>query len=132
MAVEMIYVGETNERGGNEVFINTDRGRAALDAAAYAVAAVAQGQRVAYVGIEERGEDDWCIATDHYPFDSDVAGVIYLFAGPMAPYACGLIKYMTCDAEHVSPRQYWEGEMVIQQWHDCPLYEVPFEHDNVY
>jgi hypothetical protein len=110
------------------VFVNTYRGLAALEAAGHAVAAVVQGQGVEKVAVAE-GEHHWYADTEREEYVSQEACVIFLLAGPMAPYACGLADYESCDGRHVPPLHHWEAAEAISEWYDCPLFEVSFDDD---
>lgn len=125
----MIWAEETYNPTDNEVFVATDRGRAAIEAAGKAVAAVVQGQGVRRVGVELwRDEWDADIVRDEYV--SQEALVIYLLAGPMARYACGFAEYEPFNRFQVFSADYSEEFEAIEFWEDCPLRACPQSEDN--
>ena len=128
MAAGAVRAKKTSGDNDTRVFTATYRGVAAIEAAGHAVAAVVQGQGVEQVAVAE-GEHHWFANTERAEYVSQEACVIFLLAGPMAPYACGLADYETCSGRHVPPLHHWEAEEAIREWDDCPLFEVPFDDD---
>lgn len=109
-----------NGSGRMDVFAETQRGRAAIEAAGLAVAAVVQGQGLVRVGVRIGGAICFtsCMVEDHVSFE---ARVQYFLAGPMAWYACGLDEYYACDPFYVRPFVCPEAIETIRNWHACEL-----------